>query len=76
MELQADDRYDELRRGGGRRFYCACGGEIAPPLPAHCPHCGARISGIARRANPWPWLIIAALFAGVLALLLRLAGIW
>lgn len=51
-----------------RRFNCACGGEIREPLPRHCPHCGARITGVRRNID---WLgpaIVVLLFAAVVLL--------
>jgi hypothetical protein len=48
---------------------CDCGGVIVPPLPNQCPHCGARIVGVYRRANWLPAVIVGLLFATLLAFL-------
>lgn len=54
------------RRTSGR-MTCDCGGVIAPPLPEKCPHCGARIVGVRRRVNWLPPVVVALLFAVLLA---------
>ncbi len=55
----------------GERIACDCGGELTRPLPSICPHCGARIVAIRRRA--WPLLvailIIGSFFAALVAYL-------
>lgn len=55
-----------------RTLTCQCGGKIVGPPPTHCPHCGAKIKRIRQRANPWPLVIIAALFAVLLGIVLAL----
>lgn len=58
----------------GRTLRCPCGGEIREPLPPNCPHCGAKIRGVRRKAN---WLgpaIILLLFAGLCAALYLLTA--
>lgn len=37
---------------GRERIVCACGGQLSRPLPPVCPHCGAVITGVRRRAVP------------------------
>jgi hypothetical protein len=53
-------------------FTCQCGGKIVGPPPPNCPHCGARIKRVRQRANPWPVVIIAILFAALLGIVFLL----
>jgi hypothetical protein len=76
--------------GGPRNFYCMhCDGVVpTEPPPGRCPHCGAEISGVARRYFNWveldqpvksdfrsllPWAAVGlAVLAGVAFLVVRL----
>jgi hypothetical protein len=58
------------------KLVCDCGGVIPRPLPANCPHCGARIVGVDRRANWAPPVIVALLFGVLLAFLWALQRWW
>jgi hypothetical protein len=57
-----------------RPYVCQCGGVIVGPRPHHCPHCGAKIKRFRQRVNVWPLVIIAVLFAAVLAFLFWLVN--
>ena len=58
------------------KIICACGGELRRPLPVHCPHCGAQISGVRRPlwSLVWPLLAIMLMFAAIIAYLWWLLG--
>jgi hypothetical protein len=50
------------------RYICQCGGVIdARKPPTHCPHCGAKIGRVRQTGYYAPLLIIALLFAALLA---------
>jgi hypothetical protein len=55
-----------------RRLTCTCGGELARPLPTHCPHCGKRIARLRRKINWLGPLIVVLLFAAIIVLLIWL----
>ena len=56
-----------------RKYVCQCGGVIVGEPPERCPHCGAKVARLKQRVNIWPPLIIAALFAILIAFLVWLA---
>lgn len=45
---------------------CQCGAVISPPVPSHCPGCGARIRGVRRKAN-WATPVLIVLIFVVLS---------
>jgi hypothetical protein len=57
-----------------RKYVCQCGGTIVGTPPERCPHCGAKIKRIRQRVNVWPLVIVAALFASLIAFVLWLVN--
>jgi hypothetical protein len=57
---------------GRHKLRCICGGEIKLPVPSRCPHCGAALGRVRKRFSVSPVVIVAALFALLMALLVWL----
>jgi hypothetical protein len=55
-----------------RKYICQCGGMILGNPPKHCPHCGAKVKRVRQRVNVWPLVVIAVLFASLIAFVLWL----
>lgn len=55
------------RNRSGVKLVCDCGGQILPPLPDSCPHCGQKIAGVQHGLNWLPVVLVALMFAGLLA---------
>ena len=56
------------------QFTCQCGGTTVGPPPKHCPHCGKKVRRVRQRVNVWPLVIVAVLFASLLAFAFWLIG--
>jgi hypothetical protein len=58
------------------QLICDCGARIEAPVPSHCPGCKRQIVGVPRSrwSLVYPLLLVAAMFAGLIAFFIWYVG--